>query len=156
MRFFSLLEILISISVISLVFGGIAITVPRVLREEKFNSSVEIAKGKIMLAKELALAYESDCKLHFVKKEKAMECSISSSVPIPSHIMAWINKDSFLPGIEEVVLGKKKVEMLFFDGREGTLSSIALEFKGGEKTTNVEFNEKKFAKAPYPKALLAS
>lgn len=101
-RSITLIELMVVITLITIVLGAVAISIPKALKRGKFERSVEAIIAKITLAQELMLDFHTDVTLTFKQQESALACHLETACPLKSHIEKECNRISLLQGIEQV------------------------------------------------------
>ncbi len=129
-RPFTLLEMLLVVTLVGLTLGVIAIQAPKALKGETFERGIDQVKTRIALAEELMLNCQTDVQLIFEPEGegKGLICRLKTDKPVPSRLTREIERQALIKGVDAVVPG-----VLHFDGTLGASPKGTLLIKGGNR-----------------------
>lgn len=147
-RSITLMEMMIVISLIAVALGAMSLPISKALKSETFAHGVDGVIGKIMLAQEVMLDFNTDLQLFLKKDEegKGIHCHIVPGIPLPPHIEKGLNHRPLIPGITEMAFNheiKNSIQLSF----EGPIGSISQ----GTLTLGASGKEEHIALPGYPK-----
>jgi len=118
---FTLFELLVVIALVGAAFGLIAIQVPKALKKERFETTIEQVIAKISLAQELMIDYHTDVDLTFAEQPKGVACHITVNQPLPAKLTSHLSKHQLIEGIDTIAFNEKPSQVihLLFDATLG-------------------------------------
>lgn len=119
---FTLLEILLVLTLIAFVLGAGAIQVPKLLSHERFETQAKSIKRKIELAQEIMLDYDMDVELLLKRDPKGLICQVKTQMPLPKRWNRFLHSKP-LDEISFVAFNGERVDSLtlVFDGSLGAI-----------------------------------
>jgi Prokaryotic N-terminal methylation motif len=121
---FTLLEILIVMTLIATFLGAMALPISKALRKERFETAVKAVIGKITLATEVMLDFRTDVTLKLQLENQEVVCTILPQMRLPEHIEKGFNHKNEIKGISTMLFNDKAQESIEIHF-EGTLGSIS-------------------------------
>jgi len=167
-RAFTLFEILLVITLMATALGAIGFPALQAMRGEKFERAVDQVIGKLTLAQELMLDFQTDVILRLEQKQNGLKCTFQTHKKLPTHIQKALHQNSTLVGVEQISFDQEIYNTLelHYEGSlgatpQGTLELFAhkkkqiISLKGyPTKITRGEHVQKSF-EAPYPEEILS-
>lgn len=154
---FTLLELLFVMGLITLFATAIPWMLTRLNSESRFEKSVAVLQGKLLVAQELMVDYDTAVLVQFKPHKKGIECALQSVKPVPEALKALLEKKEILEGIEEISVpwvlfdtaGAQKGMTLVIRGKK----EVEIALKGyPARIVKGRYEEKK-AKTPYPEEI---
>lgn len=129
-RPFTLLEILITLTLIGVGLGALAMQVSKVINGEKFERGVDQIISRLSLAQELMLDYRMDVRVQLTRQKGIVMCSIETDRPLPKRLERAIERHKEIPGIQAFY---PETCTLHFDGTVGTTPQGSLTLRSQNK-----------------------
>ena len=140
-RSITLMEMMIVVALVAVSLGAMSFPIAKALQGEKFAHGVDGIIGKIMLAQEVMLDFDTDVQL-FLKKDKegkGIHCHIVPGIPLPPHIEKGLNHRPLIVGIDEMAFNlenKNNIE-ISFEGPLGSISQGILTLRASGKEEHI-------------------
>lgn len=158
---FTLFEILLVIMLIGIISGSISMAFPKMIRNERFESSCKKVEMKILAAFEVMLDYDTDVIMTFEETQEGIMCRLYPIKPLPQRILNALNKDNLLKGVHQVTFSGTVPLDFNAQGSTpfGTLTlegprKAAFHLKGfPTKLVKGDYEDKTPEKTPYPQEL---
>lgn len=150
---FTLLEILVTLALLSIVLTGIGINIPVLLRHERFESGVERVMDEIAFANELMVIYQTDVSLTLMAEGDGVVISYDiASMEVKRIFKNKVGKDLFIKGIESLCFmgGEKNHLILKFCADEYLTPHGELTFACKGKEKKVLLNYEKIKEKAFP------
>lgn len=160
-RFLSLIELLIVITILSLVAGVVGVQIHKMLREQRFTTEVSLVLDKLRLAQELMLILRTDAHVKFKQEPNQDQINLWVEVETP---LDTLKKDiqkpvalktiQFVEFKDELVYETKmgEIDIKFLSG--GNLMSKGIMRLSTSETTKDRGALERFITLPgYPKPL---
>jgi type II secretory pathway pseudopilin PulG len=118
----TLIEIMLVLLLISLIGAYSLRKLPRLLKEQQFERSLDLLMSKIQLAQEFMLSYRKDIILQFLPSEKGMLVLLKPQQPLMPHLQKGFNRNILLKGIEQITFEEQSPPFeLCFDASLGLM-----------------------------------
>jgi len=101
-RSVTLLELLIVVSLIAVAFTVVGVQGPRFIKKTRFSAGVNKVIGKLSLAQEVMLNFQTDVKITFEPRDGGLEVHLQTESHVPENVLKQINHRSWIKGIERV------------------------------------------------------
>lgn len=116
-RKITLIEVLIAMALIAMIGGVIAINVQGLLREQRFNSSVELVSNQLQTAQNLMVILNSDVKVVIDKNDQqTYSISLQPEKSVSKQFYQTLNQNKSLPGVSSMKFDdeeKNQMTLLF-------------------------------------------
>jgi len=169
-RSFTLLEILLVISLIATGLGVLSLQISKALKKEKFEQGVEQLISKLTLAQGLMLDFQTNVRVKLFQETVEVVCTIETDKTLPPHLERSINRYHKIPAILEMQLDRSVQEeiILNYDASlgittQGVLTLISgpneeqIHLKGYPTRVKRGANEKNNeCHVPYPEEILST
>ncbi|NGX61222.1 MAG: hypothetical protein K940chlam9_00705 [Chlamydiae bacterium] len=132
-RAFTLVEILLGLTLLAIFLGTASISIPKALAKERFEKGMSRAVARLSLAQEVMLDYGSDVEVVFSFREdgEGIEIELKPLKPLSEALLTHLNRSSH---VEEIVSGRFDETplpfTLFFDGTVGATPAGVLSLEG--------------------------
>jgi len=127
----TLIELLIVIGILSLIAGLIGVNIVKAVRDQRFKSEVNRFVDKLRMAQDVMLILDIGATVKFEKapNEEGIRCWMETSVPLPRHWGALINRpQAYFKSIHWIqfkdVKEEGKLELEFLSGGIGMSKGI--------------------------------
>ncbi|MDR3624172.1 MAG: hypothetical protein P4L16_03410 [Chlamydiales bacterium] len=108
----SLLEILLSVSLLSVSLGGVGFQIHKILKQDRFEKSASLILEKILFAKECSANFGTDITLLLSQKKEGLSCVMTSSSPLMNQEKWLLAQDKFFDTISSFSLNGENRERL--------------------------------------------
>ncbi len=128
----TLLELILVISIASLLVGAGTLQIPRFLAHERFEKEVKLVQQKIELAQELMLDFETDITLQLLATDAGTTLKLLSTKPLKKR---WNRKEMTLKQIKQIAFDREKTDdlKLLYDCQMGGCPKGNLKLIGKKK-----------------------
>lgn len=168
-RPFTLLELLLVVTLMGIVCATCAIQIPKALHAEEFSQSVERFIDKVEIAQEIMIDYEADLSLHLEQRGDKVFCTFCAEGGVPEKLIRRLNKHSELKQIHSFAwegVSSSSLKLPFHASSHGIEKGV-LKLVGKRESSiflpgypkKIQKNLKEYAQkiiqAPYPQEVLS-
>lgn len=121
---FTLMEMLVVMTLIVIVAGAIGMNVAGALRETRFRSGTELVLDKLQMAQDLMLIMDQDIRIKFDKVDGQLRCLFEVDAKLTPALRVIMNKNTDIAGIQNW-------EFVEADSHRKLEGKFNLEFGGG-------------------------
>ncbi len=129
---FTLIEMVLVITLIAIALGAMAFPLSKALKKEKFERGVDAIIARITFAQEIMLDFHTDVTLTLLEESGKVICTIEPAIALPAKIEKALNHHKEIPGISQLCFNheiRKRIEICF-DGTIGAVSRGTLTLSG--------------------------
>lgn len=108
--FFTLLEVLVVLTILSFVAGVIGINVYKIVAHERFQSEVSLVARKLQQAQDFVMVYGQDASVYLIENEGYHLCRWKTEYPIDHALKRHLNRKEALKWIDKIVFTSEEGE----------------------------------------------
>ncbi len=110
---FSLIEILLCMTILALLAGTFVINGMQWVKERRFQSDLDHLSERIQLAYDLVLNYDTDVLLTFETNEKGLELSVNPDIDLAPSLKPFIVKKECFSSLRKVTFDSKNAKKAY-------------------------------------------